>query len=449
MRDIQKMKKKKIILYYANLEEQKDYHWLPTNQLFLAAWMMDKGYEVKIIDGRVEENAQDILKEEAKDSVLVCFSVLTGYQIISALKATKMIRELYPSIPIIWGGSHPSALPRQTLENENIDIVVRDQGEETIFELAEGFYNDNVDLPSIKGIGFKQNGEIVLTPKRDLFDINRLPKLPFHLLKIERYINPDTKALNYTASIGCTGNCTFCYWGGRHDWMGFDAKRVLDDIEWLVKEYGLEIIRFSDSNFFVDEKWVQDIARGIIERGLNIKYNINARVDEFSKYSKETLDLLRDSGLNSVFIGLESGSPRMLKLMNKKINLDDMEEIARFSINYPFKIFLSLIFMIPTEEIKDMEITKEYMDKIKSINPRISCQTCIYNPLPKVYLTTLAEKHGYKVPSSLEAWGKVIKTDRFEYKTWFSKEFNEEFRKRFHELFPQTDGYGTQVVEKS
>ena len=90
-------------------------------------------------------------------------------------------------VPVVWGGIHPTLLPEQTLENENIDIVVQGEGEETFFELVQALEKGD-PLSKVKGIWYKENGEIRNTEPRPFVDLNELPPLSYHLVDVEKYL---------------------------------------------------------------------------------------------------------------------------------------------------------------------------------------------------------------------------------------------------------------------
>ena len=439
--------KSKIILTYPKLLERnttQEYHWLPINQLFLAAPLINKGFEVRVLDERrgIIDDFDKTLLEEAADASIVGVSAYTGFQIKPCLRIIKLVKEKFPHIKIVWGGPHASVLPEQVLQNHYVDIVVKGQGEIPLLEIAQG-----KDLEDIKGIGFKKNGKMIFTEPNERFDINKLPNLPFELLDIKKYINPQTQALNYIASWGCEGNCTFCYWDNKsgHKWVGFSIERILTDLKYLKDKYGIKIIKFHDSCSTFDKNWLVGLAQGLIDKEIGLSWNIQGRADEFAKFDKNEIDILSKSGLNSISFGVESGSPRILRLMCKQGVLDQMVKSAEILKEYPIKLFLYLIFAVPTEQIEDLVLTRNFVDKLMGINQRVYFQTAIFTPLPKIPLTVLGERLGFSPPTTLEEWSGVWREERFQYKPWFTKEFNEEYFKKFYELFPETDGYVTQL----
>src|SRR3989338_11063828 len=157
----------------------------PDGLLTLAALPKKEGYSVQILDLRLEKDWKTVLKEHIeKNPLLVATSCMTGIQIKYALEASSFVKHHNKDIPIIWGGIHPTFMPQQTLENENIDIVVIDEGDITFLELIEAL-DQKKPLKNILGIGYKEKGKIQINPKRPLIDnMDSLPDLPYDLIDV-------------------------------------------------------------------------------------------------------------------------------------------------------------------------------------------------------------------------------------------------------------------------
>ena len=138
----------------------------PIGLLSVATPLDIAGYKVRIIDQWTEPNWEQILLAELRTRpICVGITAMTGAQIHWALKASELAKR-NSDVPVVWGGVHASLLPRQTLENPYIDIVVQGEGEETFFELVRALCNRQ-PLDMVKGIWFKDSGQIKQT--RGLF----------------------------------------------------------------------------------------------------------------------------------------------------------------------------------------------------------------------------------------------------------------------------------------
>ena len=203
---------------------------LPMSLLCIATPVLNAGYDVKIIDQRVEPRWRSILKEELqKDPLCVGVSSMTGPQLRHALDISKIVKE-YGNLPVVWGGTHASLLPAQTLENENIDIVVQGEGEETFAELVQAL-DGKQPLSNVKGIWYKDNGRIKDTGARPFIDLNEQPPLPYHLVDLTKFTRTmfGIEHLDFFTSRGCPHQCTFCLNKAFHkkQWRPMDPDLVV------------------------------------------------------------------------------------------------------------------------------------------------------------------------------------------------------------------------------
>lgn len=151
--------------------------------------LIHKRYKIKIVDSRVEIDWEQKFRRLIQNEPLcVGITSMTGEQIHNGLFASKIIKEYNKEIPVIWGGTHPTLLPEQTLENEYVDVIVRGEGEKTFQELVDALASGS-PLKDIRGISFKEDCRIRHNKGRDYLNLNELPDLPYHLVNMECYVN--------------------------------------------------------------------------------------------------------------------------------------------------------------------------------------------------------------------------------------------------------------------
>lgn len=406
--------KDKIILFRPKPHPTAIYKGVPLSLLAIAAPLEKLGYKIKIIDATVDdEYIQKILG--TVNNTIICLGItsMTGYQIYDGLKVAKLVKERCPHIPIVWGGFHPSILPKQTVSNPYVDIVVRGQGERTFAQLIYHLKN-NLPLNSILGITYKENGKIIENPDRPFEDINNFPPVPYHLVDVEKYVTDHPfvgpRSINYVSSQGCPYRCAFCadqrvY---KRRWSGLKAQRVLDDLEHLINKYRIRSVKFNDDNFFVNKERVRQICKGIIERKLNIKWGwANGRADQLVRFDRDRdlWRLIKKSRCTSILIGAESGSQKILDLLNKDITVEDTIKLARICRSYGIKIVYSLMIGLPTQNIeKEFNKTVNLINRIQSICDDHKIMWFIYTPYPGTPLYDLCVKSGLEEPKSLEEW---------------------------------------------
>lgn len=165
-------------------------------------------------------------------------------------------------------------------------------------------------------------------------------------------------------SRGCPYQCSFCsvhsVWGRKY--IPFSAKRVVDEIEYLVDNHGARGIYFREDNFTVDMDRVREICHLLKVRKIDISWACETRVDNLDK---PTIKRMSEAGCKAFYLGVESGSPRMLKLMNKRIEVEDAENVIRWGKEFGIRSYCSLITGLPGETYADYVMTERMMRKLK------------------------------------------------------------------------------------
>lgn len=403
----------KIILFFPKLEE-KDAILLPASVLMVAASLVKAGYLVKIIDQRIEPNWQKIILEELKKQPLIFgVSALTGKQILNGLAASRLVKT-NSEVPVVWGGVHASLLSRQTLENKDIDFVVVGEGEETFLELVNRLKNKQ-SIEDVPGLGYKKGGEIFINSPRDFIDLNKQEPMPYDLINIEDYIAKKSFAsgragrdIAFYTSRGCPHRCGFCYNQefNRRRWRGKSAEKVVAEMKELVAKYGITAFNIEDDEFFVDVERAKKICELIIADNLNVEIFTSCRVNYLAdRMDGDYLKLLYRAGFRTLAFGVESGSERILKLINKDITIGqvfaaiDKLKIAGINSKYYF------MAGFPTEGFDDLYKTTDLIQKMRRADPQIRIPAWrIFTPYPGTGLYQLAIEQGWRPPQSLEEW---------------------------------------------
>lgn len=213
---------KKIILFFPKIlpyaiGEAERWNMLPMSLLALASPLETAGFQVEIIDQRVEDDWKEMFKKSINNSnvLMVGISVMTGYPIKGALDCSRFIRSLNKDITIVWGGVHPTLMTEQTLSSELVDIVVTGEGEESIVELANALGSGS-GLDEINGINFKKDGKIICNTPSEPIDLETSQAPAYHLVDIDSYLSTPWKSeskrpLAFFTSRGCSWRCGYCY----------------------------------------------------------------------------------------------------------------------------------------------------------------------------------------------------------------------------------------------
>jgi len=381
---------------------------LPSALLSISMLLDKEGYEIKIIDQRIEKEWEEILKQElAQKPLFVGVSSMTGTQILNALEVSKVVKK--NGGLCVWGGVHASLMPQQTLENENVDIVVQGEGEITLLELAKAL-NGEMKLSEVKGIFYKENGKIMRNPPREFLDLNILPDVPYHLVDIKKHIVDfeGKKFINFFSSRGCPYGCKFCYniiYNHRR-WRSIEAKTVIERITKLKADFGIEGVWFRDDNFFVDKKRAFEIMKGMKELGLYWGTS-GARLDLLGTFDEEMIKAINESNCLFLFIGVESGSDKLLKTIGKDITREKILDVnKRILSRINAKQRVNIMIGLPNETEDDIKQTIDLCYKIMEDNPHaLISQYQIYTPYPGTDLYAYSLENGFVEPTKLEDWG--------------------------------------------
>lgn len=405
--------KSKVILFNPKAAEVGRFIGIPLAFLTIGSRIKDK-YDVKIYDSTYDD-VHNVVINECKDALCIAISAHTGYQIKDALKLARVLRKKYPDLPIIWGGPHPSLLPLQTIKDENVDFVVRGQGEETFRELLQAI-EEKKSFDGILGLTYKENGNVKHNSERPIHGIDDYYPLPFNMVDVNRYITSSeigSRTINYVTSYGCPWRCGFCsvMVVSNRRWMAASPKKVVDDMESLVKNFGVDSFIITDNNYFTDEKRVLEIAKEIIDRGLKIRYGrANGRADTLSRLKEETWKLLEKSGLDSVLIGAESGDQHTLDFMKKDGLVLDNLKATELCKKYHVRILYSFFIGLPNNKSsieKEFNATVKHINELRKIEKNNFFYFFTYSPYPGTPLYQESIKAGFQEPKCLEDWANM------------------------------------------
>ena len=388
----------------------------PHAVLSIAAPLHHKGYKVRIIDQRIDPLWRKSLTEcLAQKPICVGISSMTGTQISFAIDVARLIRELTDGkIPIVWGGAHPSSLPEQTLESEYVDIVCIGEGEITFADLVDAIQRKR-PLSQVQGIAFKDGAPTVITPPRPLLDVETLLPVPWELIDVEKYLHRDfyLKGTNRSLDIGqtsrgCPFQCGFCSSASlrQRKWRPMSVEKSLRVILEPVRKFKLDSVWIRDDEFYIDRNRVYGICKGIVDSGLKIKwYTSGTRVDIFNRWTDEEVSMLKRSGADTLKFGAESGSDRILELMQKGIRWKDTVRANLKAKKHGIIPAFALMIGFPTETFADIHQTIDLFRQLKKDNPLAQFEVMgTFTALPKTPLYDLALKHGLKPPETLEGW---------------------------------------------
>ncbi len=311
-----------------------------------------------------EDQVRSIIRSIKFDVVLIGGQIPVYKRIIIY---ADIIKEINRNAVIIAGGSAAMSVPELLLQNSKVDVICAGEGEKVIVDLLEELKSNKLeDLIHIKGFYYKVNDKISFTGKPDiLIDLDTESAIPaYDLLPMEIYLsNPIIgfgRDVDFISSRGCPFSCTFCYqpWGSyfRAHSVGF----IIDTLKYLKKNYGIDFVSFQDDEFMAKKNRVYEFCEQVRKHIPDLLWSCTGRVN---LVKDDIVSVMRNAGCVSISYGFESGSPRMLKSMNKIASLEQMENVIRINRKFGMMLPVSFIIGMPGEDDESCRETVEFCVK--------------------------------------------------------------------------------------
>jgi len=305
----------------------------PLGLAYLSARVKEEGFDARVFDFGltpeidIEEAAAQIAAYEPD---LVGISTWT-HTYARSRELAQIVRRWTRAV-IVFGGPHASIFPRRTANQPEVDYVVYGEGEETFAQLCRRLWHGE-SVGDIEGLCYEKDGDVVQTAPRPLIrDLDRLPFPDRDALRINDYPlkasdgQPMTTVLT---SRGCPYRCVYCYKGLFGTlYRQRSAESVCDEVEQIVREYGIRNLYFVDDLFVFNTKRLERFLALLRERNLQIKWQCLARVDRLREdhYRK-----MAEGGCAEIHFGIESGDQQILRAIGKKIRLDQVRDAVRWA----------------------------------------------------------------------------------------------------------------------
>jgi len=403
----------------------------PDSLLTVAAIPVEKGYNVKIVDQRVSKDWRKELKEAMKDALCVGITAMTGQQIKYALEVSKFVKE-NSNVPVVWGGVHVSLMPEQSIQNKYIDIIVKGEGDYALYEIADALEKQQKSgkdfLKNVRGIYYKKDDQIKKTKERELIqDLDKLPDLPYDLVDMNKYYGfslEHGKSITLMTSRGCPYRCAFCYNTVyyKNKWRGMSARKTVDKIKYVIDKFGVKSIYFQDDNFCANVGRFKEIIDLILKEKINIKWGLlGSRINSLKMMDEEFLARVVKAGCVNIDVGIESGSQRILNLISKDINLQEVIDVNKKISKFFEKTKYTFIMGLPSETEQELLQSTKFALKLYKDNPHVLPIFNIFFINPGTAVYNMAIKYGYKPPTSLEEWANTGREGEYKTYPWLSK----------------------------
>ena len=309
-----------------------------------------------------------------------------------------LIRDIDRDIKIIVGSFHPTFCPEEVMKNPDIDFIVGGEGEIPLLSLVKELKKNSPKWEMVPGIYYRDSGgQVRNNPGVDM--ISNLDELPF--LARDLVLNCDYnfyRLHSISTARGCPYTCSFCsdrrLWGGKV--RRRSVKSVIEELKLLKDTYKVNYVDVVDGTFTFDRNYLQEFCNAIINEKLNIKWRCTARYDNLDE---GLLQLMKKANCSGLLFGLESGSNRVLKAVDKKITVDKIIEVSSMVYDSGIVSATSVLLGLPDEGKEDIEETLKLMKKVKADIFDVNN----YSPLPG---TTLYDSMSEEDKNNID-WRKV------------------------------------------
>ncbi|MDY6853608.1 MAG: radical SAM protein [Thermodesulfobacteriota bacterium] len=355
----------------------------PLGLASLVSYLKPRGYECRLIDMPADELTDKRLQRDLSISSAPRFIGITAMTTTMrrALEIAQICKSVFPEVPLVMGGVHPTIRPDAVLSSHAVDFVIRAEGEEAMAMLmASKMKKRTYEIP---GLCFKTPDCRVHIAKKTalISDLDTLPLPDYTSFPALSYVGytqelRGIRAISMLISRGCPYNCSFC---AVHQTMGRRSrikspKRVSNEMDEVLKLLDLEGIWFKDSIFNLNRDWVKSFCEYRKISPLEGKFQINTRVD---LVREDDLARMAEAGLVQIDLGIESGSSKTLKTLRKAISPKQVRKVIKMAKNY---VRISGFFMIgvPGETEEDIDMTFRLAQDLELDSASIS----IFAPLP-------------------------------------------------------------------
>ncbi len=378
----------------------------PLGISILAAITREKGYETKIFDSlALKLNKEQTVKRILDDSPDYLGITSTTMAIFNAAGIASEVKRQNKDIKVIVGGPHITAAPFETMELfDSFDVGVFGEAELTIVNLLSSL-DKGKKLGNVKGLVLKKGKKVFMTGKMPYVkNLDDIPMPAWDLLPdLVKYYQPAADSLYRSpatlliTSRGCPGQCIFCeksVFG--NVCRSYSAPYVIKMIKHLISNYGIKDLFIEDDNFLVFRNRLKEMCKIIIDEKIDITWSCMGRVD---MVDEEVLKLAKSAGCWQVNYGCESGSQKILDILNKKVTVEQIEKAVRITRNAG--IGVKGLFMLGNfgESEETINETLKFVKKV----PFTDFHITYFTPFPGTKAWELASQYGNFNPD----WKKI------------------------------------------
>lgn len=372
--------------------------------LLLATILRNNGLNTKIIplvrfglaDGFTAflNNATNIISQE-QPKIVSFYTRCDNYHLV--LKLAEQLKQHLQAY-IVFGGPQADITAYQTISNmPYVDYICCGEGENTVYPFFLSLLKGMPDL-SVPGLVYRHDGKTVANPRPELIqDLDSLPNIDYSLYHSDKAMDL-SNPFQIDVGRGCPFGCTYCstkiFWGRKYRLKS--PQRIVAEIKDAHEQFGVSYFLFDHDMFTMNRAKVTETCKLIKQLNFPITWRCSARLDCIDK---DLIDTMVDAGMVGIFLGIETGSARMQKSINKKLNLDNALELLSYIDSKGCKVTTSFIFGFPEESEEDISQTIALLAeciKLKHLKPAL--HLCTFLPGTEMtlkYLSSLTPADNY------------------------------------------------------
>ena len=348
----------------------------PLGTIFAASLLREHNFPVSLFDTNLRDSPDELLSiiENERPDHLIIYD--DGFNYLTKMCLTNMREAAYSMIrtakgygcTVIVSSSDASDHYEEYL-HQGADYVLIGEAEMTLLELVKELESGDPQVEGIAGMAMRGESGIVKTGSRAVMrDLDDLPLPAWDLVDVKQYddiwrTHHGYFSINIATTRGCPFKCNWCakpIYGNRYNTRS--PKKVIEEIELLVKLYNPDHFWMCDDIFGLKPGWIQEFRDLLIEKELSIKYKIQSRADLLLQ--EDTIEALAASGLETVWIGAESGSQKILDAMDKGTTLNQISEATKLLQSKGIRVAFFLQFGYLGETREDIIKTQDMVLKL-------------------------------------------------------------------------------------
>lgn len=339
---------------------------------------LNKIGKINFVDN-IDENIKLMIKyiDDRKPSIVSFYTMCNSYAV--TLLIAEGVKKCNPNIKICFGGPQATLCVEESLNNfDFIDLIGMGEGELYISKLMNCLVN-NLDYSDVPGIAYKKDDKIVYNKMPDMIDCKDLSK--YAVLDYDKEIIDNMgRYFPIEAGRGCPFGCTFCstsmFWGRK--FRVKSVKDLINEMLTLNKKYGIRCFNLEHDMFTANKKHLKQFCNELINNNYGFEWTCSSRIDVLDL---ESIELMKKSNCTGIYMGIETGSKKYQRIVNKKLNLDSaLDRIIQLK-NAGFDIIVSFIYGFPEESVDDLRDTIDMIQKL-FINGISNVQLHLFIPLP-------------------------------------------------------------------